>query len=452
MKLRYLSVVLLVALFASACQSIIPAVSRVSVTSLNPINELNADVIVVGSSLAGWAAAISSAREGASTILITETHCVGGQASCAGVSTWDGIGQGLDSYLRLTLEGEYKLANVAMGGCYNPTTNPGPDTYVEGASFCPHPQAVEQELLSWLNLYGVTLVGPVDVIEIRTDGSVVTADGVLRAKVVVEATETGELIPVALRREVDSLCKQHTTWVAGIREHEAEGNRLSDINLPVDTEYRDFFEQQWLSGSMWNGLNGRDGIPVYRRTHDLNGDLVIYLNWMNDAITPEESRHKTMQQLMFLADHGYGGWRWGLRSIPYIRTSDYRLNGQDHLGATERGVDSWPNSVSVSNYRADYHGDACTKLEGAEPYGLYDVPIGIGVPAKRVPVLVAMPRSGDVSDLRATSLRMQPDEITFGEAIGALAGWAAAQDVLPHDVNISALRVRLEEHKADIDV
>lgn len=447
-----LALLIVVTVLASACQTVVAPAVFTTVSQVQfQAKAYDADVIVVGSSLAGWASAVASARNGSTTILITETSCIGGQASCAGVSTWDGVGSGLDQMFRNGLESEYKKADVQLGGCYAAEANTGPDTFWPGANFCPHPDRVGDELLSWLNYYGVTLVGPVDVLEIGTNGVVTTADGILRSKIVIEATETGELIPPSLRRAVPANCKQSVTWVAGVREPGYGGAKLKDLVYPTDSQYMALLEDWWVSGAYhWAGLTGAEGLPVYRRTHDLNGDLVIYLNWMNDAVSAEVSRDLTYQMLVFLAGKGYGNWRWGMRSAPYLRTSDFRLNGQYRLGSVQRDVDSFSDSVSVSSYRTDAHGSVCGLVE--EPYGAYDVPMRIGIPGDRVPVLVAMPRSADVSDSRATSFRMQPDEITFGEGMGTLASIAASRGVLPHDVPFEDVRRVLVKMGAKVDV
>ena len=455
MKAILLAVVF--AIFATSCQSVVGPVKLIPVASTQ-VTGIDADVVVVGSSLAGWAAAIAASREGADTILITETSCIGGQASCAGVSTWDavgtGTGVGLDHYFRATLEGEYRDANVRLGGCYSSVAGTSPGTFVEGDNFCPHPDRVRDELLSWLNAFDVRLVGPVDVFNIGVDGTVQTSEGSISGNIVIEATETGELIPTSLRHPVDPLCKQRSTWVAGIREPGSGGARIGDISYPTRSPaYSALLNDGWVSGNYhWAGLSGQEGLPVYRRTHDLNGDLVIYLNWMNDDADPVMSKDKTMQQLVFLASHGYADWTWGMRPIPYVRTSNYRLNGQTTLGAAPRGVDSWPDSVAVASYRTDYHGDACGTLNEAEPYGQYDIPIGIGIPSVTVPILVAMPRSADITDMRSTSFRMQPDEMNFGEAMGTLAAIASREGVLPQDVPVSEVRAVLISREAKVDV
>jgi len=441
------------AMLSTACQSIIAPVTLLPVQQISNLQANDADVIIVGSSLAGWAAAIASAREGADTVLITETKCVGGQASCAGVSTWDGTGAGIDQTFRNDLEYEYKLANVQLGGCYSPVASVGPNIFEPNANFCPHPDRVEDELLSWLNFYGVRLVGPTPVISIGTDGSVTTPSKVFRANVVIEATETGKLIPAPLRRVVSPTCKQDVTWVAGLRQPGLGGSKVEDFVYPTNPSYMKLLNDWWTNPKYhWAGLTGEQGLPVYRRTHDLNGDLVIYLNWMNDAPTAGVSLDRTKQMIVFLASKGYGEWRWELRPQPYIRTSDFRLNGQQRLGATPRGVDSYFNSVSVSQYRTDYHGVTCGGMNAAEPYGNYDIPMGIGIPKIRVPILVAMPRSADITDMRSTSFRMQPDEITFGEAMGTLGAIAALRGVLPQDVPPSDVRSSLIKNGARVDV
>lgn len=54
------------------------------------MNELTADVLVVGGGTGGTAAAIQAARRGAKTILVSEFPWLGGMLTSAGVSAPDG--------------------------------------------------------------------------------------------------------------------------------------------------------------------------------------------------------------------------------------------------------------------------------------------------------------------------------------------------------------------------
>lgn len=455
---------IVLSIIATSCQSFVESISYSRQNEVD-VPQLDADLIVVGSSVAGWAAALAAGRRGTKTLIISETSCFGGQAGCAGVGSWDGIGYGsLDKLLRSSTDLEYKIKDVRLGGCYGAEPIPysgsvsqivGRENYLANDAFCPNPRVVGTEMKAWINVFdsNIKIVGPVDVLSIGLDGSVVTSDGTLNAKIVIEATETGELIPVSLRHPVEALCKQHVTWVANITEPGSPGARIGDLVYPTDSGYITKLADWWGSGKYhWAGLTGEEGLPVYRRSHTLDGRVVLGLNWLNDAATSAESKDLTMQQLVFLGSHGYQDWTWELNEIPYRRTSDYRLDGESYLGATPRGVDSFPDSVAIGNYRSDYHGTDCPALEASEPYGQYDVPLGIGVPVIRVPVLVAMPRSGDISDVRATSFRPQPNEADFGEAIGDLASLAIEQGVLPQDVSIDDVRRLLVATGSQVDV
>jgi hypothetical protein len=174
------------------------------------------DVIVVGDGLGASTAAISAARMGASTLLLSPTWYFGGQAGAAGVTTMD-EGGGRYLFRRAGVYGELigHLRTVygegPIGGCY-----------FSEETVCPEPQVVDSFLRSALAKSGVELriLGAVDGL-LQTGGAVsgVIADGVeLQAQVVIDGSEWSDLYPLVegLDFEVGNGqgCVQDATWLA----------------------------------------------------------------------------------------------------------------------------------------------------------------------------------------------------------------------------------------------
>jgi hypothetical protein len=169
------------------------------------------DVIVVGAGTGGFSAAIAARRSGARTLLIEETGCVGGQMTCAGISTLD---EGMVCFNAdpncaferssgLYAELVQRLAAVvplsAVHKCY----------YADFA-LCPDPGTLQRVIDGWLS--EEQSAGNLDVLlntsvtSVLKNGSTVSgvvarlANGSIAnytSAVVVDATEYGDLLPLA---------------------------------------------------------------------------------------------------------------------------------------------------------------------------------------------------------------------------------------------------------------
>lgn len=89
--------------------------------------KLKTDVLVVGGTTGGTAAGIQSARSGANTIIVEQTHWLGGMLTAAGVSCTDGnheLKSGMLEEFRQALYTHYKTTNLAAGWvsetCFEP--------------------------------------------------------------------------------------------------------------------------------------------------------------------------------------------------------------------------------------------------------------------------------------------------------------------------------------------
>jgi hypothetical protein len=149
------------------------------------------DILVVGGGTGGTAAAIQAARQGVQTILVSETPWLGGMLTSAGVAAPDG--NELAAF-QTGLWGEFvrSLQHRETGGLDNSWVS----------MFTYDPRTGAKLLADWVqqlpNLQWIAGQTPLEVLQ---QGSCITgvrfADVIVKAKVTLDATELGDLLPLA---------------------------------------------------------------------------------------------------------------------------------------------------------------------------------------------------------------------------------------------------------------
>ncbi|MGP8102122.1 MAG: FAD-dependent oxidoreductase [Candidatus Cybelea sp.] len=178
------------------------------------------DVVIVGASFGGVAAALAAADEGASVALFEETDWVGGQATSQGVTRWDEASAAVTestgsprSYrdLRDLIRAEYAGVRSAMGleqEHFNPGfAGVGPsfatsDGQRAGHSFAADPQVVRRVLMRLLDAAGISLTFGARILKANVnDGAiqsltVITPNGSdeITGRVYLDATDLGDLL------------------------------------------------------------------------------------------------------------------------------------------------------------------------------------------------------------------------------------------------------------------
>lgn len=197
------------------------------------------DIVVAGAGSGGWAAAVQAARMGARVLLIEETDWIGGQMSCAGVTTMDEDSVWMKFPVRE--RGLYREFHESMS-LYNQTLDKDPFVayygYPDQLEGGYEPKAVRAVLCGFIKEAGLDLSLRTRVVAVKKQGDVVTGATLLLAdgsrsdvtcKVLIDATEYGDVIPLTGARyrvgnstsdklDPAALVQDHT-WTAIVREY-----------------------------------------------------------------------------------------------------------------------------------------------------------------------------------------------------------------------------------------
>jgi hypothetical protein len=131
---------------------------------------------------------------------------------------------------------------------------------------------------------------------------------------------------------------------------------------------------------------------------------------------------------------------------PYIRESRIHLRGSGAtltysvMGGSAKQT-SVTNNILNGWYSTDFHQGCGVPSPGV---GWYKVPFESAIPKTTQGFLVAIPRMWDVDANVASSIRMHPYEVAGGQAIGAIAGYAAKNNVQPAQASVTDVRTTLQ--------
>jgi len=458
------------------------------------MNELTADVLVVGGGTGGTAAAIQAARHGAKTILVSEFPWLGGMLTSAGVSAPDG--NELIAF-QTGLWGEFlrELQHRQLGGLDN--------SWVSFFSFDPRLGA--QIFADWVqalpNLHWIA--GQVAIAVLR-EGECITgvkfADLTVKAKITLDATELGDLLALAevpyrwgweLQSEwgepsapsvpntlTEKYPVQAPTWVVIMQDF---GEPVApEIPAPPKDEPAQF-------AGAWDGY-GAEQFLNYGR---LPGGLFM-INWPqcgNDygegagrLIESNASRHQFLQQAQWHTQsfarfiQTQLGRRYGLAAQifpsplaggayalhPYYRESR-RLVGlatvreQDILPVSGGRVAplpvdgaGWVSAIALGNYANDHHYPGIDfpvqpksiRWGGRWTGTPFTIPYGCLVPVQTDGLLVCE-KNISVSHIANGATRLQPVVMGIGQAAGMAAALCASRECQPRDLAVRDLQEAL---------
>lgn len=465
------------------------------------MNELKADVLVVGGGTGGTAAAIQAARRGANTILMSEFPWLGGMLTTAGVSAPDGnelaaFQTGLwGAFLR-------ELQQRQSGGL----------DWGWVSFFTFDPRTAAEIFADWVkqlpNLYWIAGQTPQEVLK---QGNRIVgvrfADFTVRAHITLDGTELGDLLALGdvphrwgweLQGEwgepsapptANALTEQYPvqapTWVV-IMQDFGEGAVAPKIPAPP-IDHSDRFIGAW----------DRYGPERFLNYGRLPGNLFM-INWPsrgNDygegvgrLIASAQSRREFCQECLWHSQSFASfiqrklGRRYGLAAgvfpsskignsvsgasafalHPYYRESR-RLQGmttlreQDILPIAGGRVAKLPmnatgdyEAVAIGNYANDHHypsGDIPLQPKSIRWGGRwtgtpFTIPYRCLIPAE-VEGLLVCEKNISVSHIANGATRLQPVVIGIGQAAGMAAAECAQRGCQPRDLPVRVLQEAL---------
>lgn len=478
--------------------------------SCNPVEEpvrYETDVLIAGGGASGVMASIQAARMGADVIIVEETEWLGGMLTAAGVSAIDG-----NHRLPSGLWGEFRSHLYDHYG--------GPDAvetgWVSNTLFEPHigNQILHRMVEAEPRITVIKGYYPAEVIKIG-DLTPATEDdnrvaGVLfrnaagetidvRAKVTIEATEYGDLLPLAgagyrfgfeprdqfgepMAPEAGHDMIQDLTYVAILKDYGEGADKTVERTESYDPALFDGSCRQLSDDPDADVVDcgPESGKDLYMLNYGRLPNDHYMINWPihgNDIYIPilemtreqrtaalELAKEMTLNWIHFIQTEG-GYRQFGIAEdifptsdnlplIPYIRESR-RVNGvqtftSNHIKFPFRqGEELYKYGIAVGDYPLDLHHERKpvefqTRTEDLPKIPSYNVPWGTMVP-EGIDGLIVAEKSISVTHVANGATRLQPVVMLLGQAAGAVAALAAESDTLPRDLDVRDIQSALLE-------
>jgi hypothetical protein len=461
------------------------------------MEELTADVLVVGGGTGGTAAAIQAARRGANTILVSEFSWLGGMLTAAGVSAPDG--------------NELAAFQTGMWGAYLrelQRRQPEGLDHAWVSFFTYHPQIGAEIFADWVRklpqLHWIAGQVPLEVLQ---QGDRITgvrfADYTIHATLTIDGTELGDLLALSeiphcwgweLQSEFNepsapphltALMQQYPvqapTWVVVMQDF-GEGAIAPEIP-PPPSDSPDLFTTAWQGYGADSFLNygrlpgdrfminwpqsGNDyGIGLDRlvRSPAARQEFCQEARWHSQSfaryIQTQLGRRYGLADLVFPPqENSSGGGAFALH--PYYRESR-RLQGcvtvreQDILPVSAGRVAPLPRAgelvtaIAIGNYANDHHypGIDLSLQPKSMRWGgrwtgtPFSIPYGCLVPAQTDGLLVCE-KNISVSHIANGATRLQPVVMGIGQAAGMAAALCIEENCQPRNLPIPELQTAL---------
>jgi len=471
------------------------------------LEELTADVLVVGGGTGGTVAALQAARRGAKTILVSEFPWLGGMLTSAGVCAPDG--------------NELAAFQTGIWGAFLQELRRRQPVGLDHAwvsFFTYDPRIGAQIFADWVrslhNLHWISGQTPVEVLQ---QGDRITgvrfAEVTVKAQITLDATELGDLLALAevpyrwgweLQSEwqepsappnanaLTQRCPvQSPTWVVILRDF-GVGNHAPAIAPPPNYDPAQFVgawdgydPEQFLNyGRLpsdrfmlnWPQCGNDYGLGVDRlvQSQTAQQEFLQEARWHTQGFayfiqTQLGDRYGLASDIFPHLSGGLGGGAYALH--PYYRESR-RLQGlttirePDILPVPGNQVAALPvndqgqvTAIAIGNYANDHHypthfqGQALPSLNlkpksirwGGRWTGTpFTIPYGCLVPLS-VDGLLVCEKNISVSHIANGATRLQPVVMNIGQAAGMAAVLCVEQNCQPRELEVRSLQTALLE-------
>jgi len=449
------------------------------------------DILIIGGGAGGTTAGIQAARMGTKVQIIEATPWLGGMLTSAGVSAIDGnheMPSGIWGEFRQKLRDHYGGAKALATG------------WVSHTLF--EPSIGNKYLQEMANIPNLDIVFNAVYTDIKKDGEgwIVTymqkgKTSTTEAKILVDATEIGELLPLVgadFRLGMDSKKEtgekeapeiantivQDLTYVLILEDVGTKKGRKGIVKKPRNYDPKAYAcACKREDGEMFGGVSGCEQMLNYGKLPNNkymmnwpNCGNDFYLNW--PELSPDERKEKLKEAKAFSQGFVYYiqnelGFK-NLRvaeefptkdnfpMIPYDREAR-RLKGKtfltvDHM---ERPYDFnlYKTGIAVGDYPIDHHHDKNPDAPEIEFINIkvpsYNVPLGSLI-SEKVENFIVAEKNISVSNIVNGATRLQPVVLGIGQAAGALAATSVLENKKPSEVSIRKVQNALLESNAYI--
>lgn len=459
------------------------------VSALNAQKEV--DILIIGGGAGGTSAAIQAARMGADVQIIEATPWLGGMLTSAGVSAIDGnheLPSGIWGEFQQKLRDHYGGAQALATG------------WVSHTLFEPSVgNMILQEMANMTNLDIAFNADYVDVlnenekwlVHYRQNGKVYET----KASILIDATETGELLPLVgadFRLGMDAqndtgekqapdkanTIVQDITYVAILEDLGTKKGKRGLVKKPHNYDPKNYeCSCKREDGEMFGAVSSCIQMLNYGKLP--NNKYMInwpncgndfYLNW--PEITREEREEILEEAKQFTQGFVYYiqnelGFK-NLRLANEFPTKDnfpmipYNREGRRVKGKVFLTVDYmekpydlnlYKTGIAVGDYPIDHHHDKNPNAPEIEFINIkvpsYTIPIGTLIPEK-IENFIAAEKNISVSNIVNGTTRLQPVVLGIGQAVGALAAISINKKLQPSEVSIRDVQNTLIEQKVYI--
>ncbi|MGH3728825.1 MAG: FAD-dependent oxidoreductase [Micromonosporaceae bacterium] len=444
--------------------------------------ERQADVAVIGGGLGGIAAALAASRAGCSVLLVEPYSRVGGQVTTQAVAA-------LDEHPHIESFGasaSYREFRDRVRAGYGGRANPG-DGWV--SRLCFEPAVGHRVLTTMLDEAGVRVHTGLSAVEVERTGDRITGvrlsdDTVVRADVYCDATEAGDLLPLAgvpwvigsegrdaygeshaVPGGPEPAAQQSFTWCVLVEHRPGEDHTEPEPAGYARWRDRFGFEVEGWDGTVHryrmftDGPDGRLPFWTYRRLRTEPPELAV-LNWsgndcwdadpIHDPVRAEAlGRELSASFVHWLrteapredGGRGFPGLRVapeaagtadGYAEAPYLREArriavPHPVTQHDLAVVPGRArAAPQPGSLGVTWYHCDLH------ARHGHPDSVYTPTAPFAIPAHSlVPEgcgnLLAAGKNLGATQAAATAYRVHHGEWAVGEAAGAAAARCVAE-------------------------